>query len=273
MNGQLTQQANRIFISSGDAREGQRNVPEEVPIAFSFRGTSRGVMMATPGDLEDFAYGFCLSEGLIASARDLVSLDIVAVDGGIDLQIRLEPEAMRSVATRQRKMAGPAGCGLCGVETIADALQDLPPVTSEFSLTPAQVSDAVGQLGGRQTLNQLTRAVHAAAFFVPGKGLVAVREDVGRHNALDKLAGHLVREGVDTGRGAVVLSSRVSLELVQKTARLGAPILIAVSAPTALALRVAEGANMTVAAVARGADFEIFTHPERIVGRQRANVA
>lgn len=263
----------RLAVTQEGESAGHRFVAEEVPIAFSFGGTSRGVMMATPADLDDFAYGFCLSEDLIVSASDVLEIAACDVEGGIDLQIRLAPQKMAAVKAHARQIAGPVGCGLCGVESIEEALRGVPPVRSELRLSGTQVAAAVKVLSAHQTLNQKTRAVHAAGFFTPSEGLVSVREDVGRHNALDKLAGHLLRQGADAGAGAIVLSSRVSVELVQKAARMGCPVLIAVSAPTALALRVAEAANITIAAVVRGDEFEIFTHPERISGRSRAHVA
>lgn len=263
----------RLAVSPKGESSGHRFVAEEVPVAFSFSGTTRGVMMATPADLEDFAYGFCLSEDLIAEADDLFGLQARHVDGGIDLQIDLAPEKREAARAHARRLAGPVGCGLCGVESIQEALRGVPRVRSAVTFAPEQISEAVRDMGTRQTLNQMTRAVHAAGFFTPAGGLLGVREDVGRHNALDKLAGHLLRQKADAGAGGVVLSSRISVELVQKSARMGCPLLAAVSAPTALALKVAEAANITIVAVVRGAEFEVFTHPERILGRDKADVA
>ncbi len=253
--------------------QSSRAVPEEVPVALSFRGTTHAVMMASPADLEDFALGFCLGEGLIGAAADIEAIDVVPADGGIDLQIRLAPARQQAFSARRRVLAGPVGCGLCGVDSIAAALPELSPVTSRLVVSTADIAGAVAALAAAQRLNAETRAVHGAGFFVPGVGLVAVREDVGRHNALDKLAGALMRAGVDGATGAVVLSSRVSLDLVVKTVRLGAPLLVAVSAPTALSVEVADRAGITLVAVARGSDFELFSHPDRIGAERRSDVA
>lgn len=252
--------------------DGTRQVPEEVPVAFSFLGSTHAVMMASPADIEDFAYGFCLSEGIIADASQLESLDVVAVDGGIDVQIRLQTAVQDALKSRRRAMAGPVGCGLCGVESIEAALQPVQRVASGAQFSGSDIVAAMAALGGHQPINQATRAVHAAGFFMPGAGMVAVREDVGRHNALDKLIGALLRRGTSGADGFIVLSSRVSLEMVQKTARLGAPLLAAISAPTALALDVAENAGICVVAIARDDAFEIFTHRDCIVMMEASHV-
>lgn len=254
----------RLAIHSGVAAKGQRQVPEEVPVAFSFLGSTHAVMMASPADLEDFAYGFCLSEGIVEHAAQLESLELIQVDGGIDVQIRLKAEVQDALKFRRRTMAGPVGCGLCGVESIEAALQPVQRVAGNPKIAANDIVAAMVDLSAHQPVNKATRAVHAAGFYVPSEGMIAVREDVGRHNALDKLIGVLVRRGIDGARGFVVLSSRVSLEMVQKTARLGAPLLAAISAPTALALDVAEKAGICVVAIARDDGFEIFTHQDSI---------
>jgi len=253
---------------------GMRHVPEEVPVAFSFHGTTHAVMMASPTDLEDFAIGFCLGDGIVTKAAEILEVDIVQVDGGVDLQITLATDQQAQLKTRRRHMAGPVGCGLCGVESIEDVLRPLPEIAAEGqSFTPRDIVDAVALLSQQQPMNQKTRAMHAAGFYIPGEGIVAVREDVGRHNALDKLAGHLARTGQAAREGAIVMTSRVSVELVQKAAIAGAPLLIAVSAPTALALDVAERAGITIAALVRGDAFELFTHPGRISAERSSHVA
>lgn len=263
----------RDAFATGRISAGHRIVPEEVPIAFSFLGTTYAVMMASPTDLEDFATGFCLSEAIIKTPSDIERVDIVEVDQGIDLQIHLVTDLMKSFKATQRNVAGPAGCGLCGVESIDKAMRDLPVVTSGLSLIPADIEKAVTALSRAQHLNRETHAVHAAGLFVPGRGLVAAREDVGRHNALDKLAGSVARQQLDGASGAVVLTSRVSVEMVQKTARMGASVVIAVSAPTRLAIETAQSAGITLVAIARGAEFEIFTHPGRIASKGSTHVA
>ena len=251
--------------SSGGASDAGRDVPEETAIAFSYNRTAHAVMMGTPADLRDFATGFSLTEGLVGSLSDIEELGIVAVPDGIELRMWVASGCMDRLHARRRSAAGPTGCGMCGLESLAQAVRPPPPVRSNLRVSAADVLAAVVALEPAQTLNQITRAVHAAAFVRPGQGLTLLREDVGRHNALDKLAGALALSGEDAGAGMVVMTSRVSVELVQKAARIGAPILVAVSAPTALALRVAEQAGITIVGVARRDGFEVFTHQSRIV--------
>jgi FdhD protein len=242
-----------------------RMVPEETPVAFSYNGTTHAVMMASPADMEDFAVGFSLSEGIISRLDEIDEIAIEEHDEGIDVQIRLSGEAGQELTDRRRRMAGPVGCGLCGIESIEQALKPVASVDRTcLTLTPEDIAQAVKLLSAVQPMHLDTGAVHAAGFYVPGKGIVAAREDVGRHNALDKLAGSLCRSGVEGNTGAVVITSRVSIEMVQKTAIIGASILIAVSAPTALAVRTAQAAGMTLVALVRGDEFDVFTRPERI---------
>lgn len=243
---------------------GQRVLPEEVAIALTYNRASYAVMMATPLDVEDFGLGFSLNEGLIAAPSDLVEVEVVGVELGLELRMTLADAAAERTAERRRRLAGPVGCGLCGVESLEEALRPLPPVSAPLEVTAADVRAALAALGGSQELNRRTRAVHAAGFWRPGRGLVAVREDVGRHNALDKLAGALAHMGESPAEGMIVISSRVSIEMVQKAAMMGAGMLVAVSAPTALAVRSAETAGLTLVAVARDDGFEVFSGPQRI---------
>jgi FdhD protein len=243
---------------------GKRTIPEETAVAFSYEGGSYAVMMATPQDLQDFALGFSLTEGLVASAADLRALDIIEHNNGIELQMWLNEPRGAALQERRRYLAGPTGCGLCGIDSLEEAVRALPQVRSSETFAPAEIMRALDSLGPRQELNRQTRAVHAAAFWHPDRGLVALREDVGRHNALDKLAGALARDGIAAGSGMVLLTSRVSVEMVQKTAVIGAPLIVAVSAPTALAVRTAQAAGITLAAVARSDGFEVFAHSQRI---------
>jgi FdhD protein len=244
--------------------DGMRVIPEEAAIAFTYDGGSYAVMMATPQNLEDFALGFSITEGLAASAADIRQLDIVEHDAGIELRMWLTEPGAAALSERRRHLAGPTGCGLCGIESLDEAVRTPPRVRQGDTFTPAEIMRALDALSPRQELNRQTRAVHAAAFWQPGTGLLAVREDVGRHNALDKLVGALTRDRVPGHSGMVLLTSRVSVEMVQKTAAIGAPLIVAVSAPTALALRTAETAGITLVAVARSDGFEIFTHAQRI---------
>jgi FdhD protein len=240
-----------------------------VAIALSFNGTTQAVMMASPADLVDFAYGFAASEG-IAQAEQIQSVEAVTTPLGIDLQIWVDAHAEARLSARRRTMAGPVGCGLCGIDSLEEALRAAKPVSDRtFTMTPSQVMSAMADLPGHQPLHDATRAIHAAGFWTDT--MVAVREDVGRHNALDKLVGHLCRAGI-APNGAVLLTSRVSIDMVQKVAALGAPILIAASAPTDAALRMADGAGITMIAQARGDRFDLFTHPNRI-SKEAADVA
>ncbi len=240
---------------------GERMLPEEVAVALSFNGTTQAVMMATPEDLVDFGTGFALTEG-IATPGDILSVEVEAHPKGIDVQIWLAPQAEAKLAARRRTMTGPVGCGLCGIDSLDQALRDVPTVVlSPFRMTPAQVMAAVASLPAQQRLHDATRAVHCAAFW--NGTLTHSREDVGRHNALDKLVGAMVRGGTQP-TGAVVLTSRVSIDLVQKVAMLGAPMIIAVSAPTADAVALADSAGITLIALARADRFEAFTHTDRI---------
>jgi len=248
----------------------ERLIPEETAVAFTYNGGTYAVMMATPQDLEDFAVGFSLTEGLIGAPEDIRKFDIVEQaigdhGSGIELRLWLSTPRGAALAERRRHMAGPTGCGLCGIESLAEALRPVPRVNeSHAAFRPDEIMRALEAVGPRQDLNRQTRAVHAAAFWRSDQGLVAVREDVGRHNALDKLCGALARARVAGSAGMVLLTSRVSVEMVQKTAALGAPLIVAVSAPTALATRTAEAAGITLVAIARDDGFEVFTHPHRI---------
>jgi len=266
--------ARRLARHAGILRHGERMVPEEVPVAFSYGGTTHAVMMATPADLEDFAVGFSLNEGIIAKPEDILAIEVVEQGPGIDIQISLADPAADALRLRRRHMAGPVGCGLCGIESIEQALRPVPRIAAtDLRLEGDEIVEAVRDLAQGQILNKATHAVHGAGFYIPGMGLVAVREDVGRHNALDKLSGAVLQAGYRGGDGVIAVTSRLSVEMVQKAASLGSAVLLAISAPTALAIRTAEGAGVTLAALVRGEDFEIFTHADRIVPGAVADVA
>jgi FdhD protein len=254
----------RQIWRAGGASLGNRSLPEETAVALTYNGGTYAVMMATPQDLRDFAMGFSLSEGVINSVADIESLDLVRLGDAVELRMWLnEPEADR-LRERRRHIAGPTGCGLCGIESIAEAMRPAAVVGGGRQFSSAQIMAAMRDLPSRQKLNIETRAVHAAAFWDEASGIVALREDVGRHNALDKLAGALAHSSVVASEGIILLTSRVSVEMVQKSAAIGAPVMVSVSAPTALAVRMAEVAGITLVAVARADGFEVFTHPHRI---------
>lgn len=247
-----------------------RVVPAEVPVAFTFNGTSHAVMMASPTDLEDFALGFALSEGLIGGEAEIESLEILEADlgeaQGFEARMWIGEAPMGRLLERRRRIAGPTGCGLCGIESLDEAMRPVRPVDADLTVPPEVILAALNHLDEAQALGRLTRAVHAAAFVSATGDLRLVREDVGRHNALDKLIGAAARAGLTGRDGFVLVTSRISIEMVQKTAVLGAPLLVAVSAPTALAVATADKAGLTLVAVARRDGFEIFTHPRRIAG-------
>lgn len=258
----------RLTFGSGAGSSGSRALAEEVAVALSFNGSTQAVMMATPADLIDFAYGFALTEG-IATPDEIQSLEVVETPHGLDVQIWLADQAEARLAKRRRTMAGPVGCGLCGIDSLEEATRKMALVpASGFRMSPSQIMAAMAALPLAQPLHDATRAVHAAGFW--SGSLIAAREDVGRHNALDKLVGHLIRNPHD--EGAVVLTSRVSIDMVQKVAALGAPMLIAVSAPTAQAVSLADDAGITLIALARPDRFEAYTHTDRI-SEETANVA
>lgn len=240
--------------------------PEEIPVAIVIDGMSQAVLMATPHDLQDFATGFALTEGMIADPADITGFETVPVETrglpGVEARLWLRPGLSALLLERRRSMIGPVGCGLCGVDSIEAALPQITPVAGSFAMPPEDVARAMAAMSQGQARRRDTPAIHGAGFWDGSRAIV--REDVGRHNALDKLAGALARQGIDGTAGAVVMSSRLSVDLVQKAARIGAPILIGASAPTGLALQWAEAAGLTLIARARGDEFDLFTHPRRI---------
>lgn len=259
--------ADRSRWTLAGSEKGVRRIPEETAIAIVHDASTTAVMMATPADLEDFAVGFSLSEGAINRLEDIREIDVVVQEMGVEIRLWLTASRALDVASRRRRLAGPTGCGLCGIDSLAEAVRAPRVVAaSDMRLDAAALIGAMSDLGDHQPLGRETRAMHAAGFWTPDDGLSVVREDVGRHNALDKLIGARLRAGAsDAGRGVVLLTSRVSVEMVQKAAVLGSPVLCAVSAPTALAVRTAEEAGITLVAVARSDGFEVFTHPHRIL--------
>lgn len=253
----------RVRATDPDGLEAQRTLPEETPVALVYNGGTQAVMMATPADIVDFAWGFTLTEG-IARAGELPEVEVLEHEQGIEARMWLPPEAEGRLAARRRASVGPVGCGLCGIDSLAEAVRPLPALPpGGVTLSPADVRFALGELREWQPLHDETRAVHAAGFWRPGDGILLAREDVGRHNALDKLIGALLRMGVDPASGAIALTSRMSVEMVQKCVVAGTRIVVAVSAPTAHAVRIADAAGLTVASTSRG-EVHVFTHEGRI---------
>jgi len=250
----------------GAVSEQVETIAEETPVALVYNGITHAVMMATPQDLEDFALGFSLTEELIAAPAELERVETVRYSQGIEIQAQVTPEREGVIAERSRRLTGRTGCGICGADSVASVLKTLHPVTSPAPIREAAVRGAMAALASHQTLNAAAGAVHAAGWSRLDGTIELVREDVGRHNALDKLVGALVRRGTDPGSGFVLVTSRASFEMVQKSTRLGAPLMAAVSGPTGLAVRIAQQAGLTLVGFARGTRLTVYTHPERLVG-------
>lgn len=255
--------------------EGSELVADEVPVALSYNGITHAVMLASPLDLEDFALGFTLGERIVRHPREVYDIEVEQTARGIAIAIDIASGAMaRLKATRSARL-GKTGCGLCGVDSLDYFEQEAcmaPPRAQAPSGSQRFAADALhramGELAASQQLHQATGAVHAAGWAGPEGALLCVREDVGRHNALDKLVGALARTGFDPGEGFAVVTSRASFEMVQKAARAGIGLLAAISAPTALAVSMAEGAGLTLAGFVRGGRHVVYSHPQRlIVGR------
>jgi FdhD protein len=241
-------------------------VPEEVPVAISFNGTSHAVMMATPADLEDFAVGFSLAEGLLPNASVIEEVAILPQERGILAAISLPPALAGDIRAPARAMAGRSGCGVCGVESLDQAVRPLqplpqPPADATAQPTAEAIALALRSLPDHQPMNAENRSVHAAAFCRPDGTILFAREDVGRHNALDKLIGAAARQGIALNQGFVVMTSRCSFELVQKAVTVGIPLLATLSAPTSLALELAAQAGLALAARSRGGGVVLFSAP------------
>ncbi|MEX6508187.1 formate dehydrogenase accessory sulfurtransferase FdhD [Jiella sp. M17.18] len=272
MTDATSMQIRSLAYKGGAFASERRNVPAEVAVAISVNGSTHAVMMATPADIRDLGPGLALTERIVSAPSEIERIEIEETGLGIDCRLWLTDEKAATYTARRRQMTGPVGCGLCGVESLELAGRDLPAVPdTALRLSPAELTDAVRAMAREQDLSRLTRAVHAAAFHRPSEGLVVTREDVGRHNALDKVFGHLAARGIDPATGFLTITSRVSVELIQKAAVMGCGLIAAVSAPTALAVAEAEAAGITLVAVVRGDEFEIFTHPQRIAGAPGAD--
>jgi FdhD protein len=242
------------------------SVAEETPVALVYNGLPHVVMMATPQDLEDFAFGFSLTEELIRGPGDLQRVEVVRYSQGIELQVTVSAECEETIAARTRRLTGRTGCGICGAESFSAVMKELHPVPPGPRLAPDTIHRAMRGLAAAQPLNREAGAVHAAGWADLAGEVGLVREDVGRHNALDKLIGALVRRRTDPHAGFVVVTSRASFEMVQKTTVLGASLLAAISGPTGLALRLAQQAGLTLVGFCRPERLTVYTHPDRVSG-------
>lgn len=228
-----------------------RSMAVEAPVSVEVGGIGYAVMMATPTDLEDYALGFALNEGLVETPDQVERIDVHPVEGGWALRLWVPPELKARALERARQRVSESSCGLCGIENIEQVLRPLPPLTARIATDRTAIAGALAALTSHQPLGGATGAVHAAAFCSPAGEIRCVREDVGRHNALDKLIGALARTGIDPATGFILLSARCSYELVEKTVRAGCPMLITLSAPTSLAATRAAQAGLTLVALAR----------------------
>lgn len=240
------------------------SIAREVPVALSYNRLSHVVMMATPSDLEDFGLGFSITEGLIGAAGDLLEIKVVPRPGGIELAMTIPPEWYDRLATQRRNMAGRTGCGLCGAENIEQALRQPSSVANSMQTTHSAVERSVAALERHQPLQADTGAAHGAAWCGLDGTIQRLREDVGRHNALDKLIGSLFRDGFDPSSGFILVSSRASYEMVYKTAAAGVEMIVAVSAPTTLAVEFAERSGVTLIGFARPGRHNVYTFRNRM---------
>ena len=235
-------------------------VVEEVPVALLYNGQPHAVMMATPSDLADFALGFALTEGIVADANEFRLVDCVRSEHGVSLQAAIPQQRFDALHERKRNLAGRSGCGLCGVESLQAATRAVRRLQSDMTTSFEAINDGLRALAAAQPLNRISGGVHAAGF-VHDEGIL-VREDVGRHNALDKLVGAMSAMALE--RGFLVITSRASYEIVHKAASAGIAVVVAISAPTDFAIRIADQAGISLIAFARGGTMTVYTHPHRV---------
>jgi len=251
-------------------RDGQRRVvddwlTEEVPVALEFNGVSHAVMLATPADLEDFGLGFGLAEGIFTSAADLYDCEVRQSAQGLTVEMQVSARCFAALKERRRTLVGRTGCGICGTESLDQVLRPVPLIEPATQIHATAIARAMREMRDHQVLCQATGAVHAAAWCSIDGAVLLAREDVGRHNALDKLIGALAKSEIQREPGFIAVTSRASVEMVQKAAVAGAPLLAAVSAPTALAVETAEAAQMALVGLARQGNLVVYTHAERVV--------
>ncbi|HKS57553.1 MAG TPA: formate dehydrogenase accessory sulfurtransferase FdhD [Steroidobacteraceae bacterium] len=249
---------------AGAIESASDQVAEERPVAFHYYRLPYVVMLATPADLEDFAVGFTLSEGIVGAADEIRGVELVTEADSLAVHLNITGERLSKILQRQRNLTGRTGCGLCGVESVEEAIRHPAPVSEGVRVTSTELHAELARLHTLQPLNQRTGSVHAAAWALPGKGIQVVREDVGRHNALDKVIGSLARAGTDLSQGYFIITSRASYEMVQKAATVGVSLVAAVSAPTALAIDLAVETGVTLIGFARADRHVVYAHPQRL---------
>ncbi|NNM74013.1 formate dehydrogenase accessory sulfurtransferase FdhD [Enterovirga aerilata] len=255
-----------IPLSGAPAETGEREIAVETGVEVSFGGVPFAVMMLTPADLEDFGVGFSLTEGIVERAEEVRRVAVTEEERGIGISIEVAPDRMHNLLARRRSMSGRTGCGVCGIEDL-EALERARPVERGGAFAPvpiAAVARALAELPERQRLGRATGATHAAGFADRNGAILLVREDVGRHNALDKLVGAVLRNGLDPAGGFVVVTSRCSFEMVEKAASLGARLIVAISAPTSLAIERAGALGVALVAIARRDTVTVFHGAEAL---------
>jgi FdhD protein len=254
-----------IFKSDSLENSYQEFVAEETPVAITFNGISHAVMMTTPQDLEDFAYGFSISEGLVKNIDHIFSIEMNQVDQGIELNIEISSEAFMSLKDRRKNLAGRTGCGICGSESLSQIF-----IESENKILNNSLFDlntihrALEKFGDNQIIKNKTGSTHACSLFNNKGDILCTREDVGRHNALDKLIGFSLKTKINLEDTFLVISSRASFEMIQKASFIGCQLIVAISAPTALAVRLANNMNITLAGFAKNKVFNVYTHKNRL---------
>jgi FdhD protein len=249
---------------AGDVELATDYVAEERPVALHYYRLPYVVMLATPRDLEDLGVGFTLSEGIVDAADEIRGVELIRNGDALAVHLNITGERLSNILRRQRNLTGRTGCGLCGVESVEEAIRHPAPVREGVRVTRAEIHAELAKLHSQQALNLQTGSVHAAAWALPSKGIQLVREDVGRHNALDKVIGALARAGTDLSLGYLIITSRASYEMVQKAATVGVSLVVAVSAPTALAIDLATQTGVTLIGFARADRHVVYAHPQRL---------
>jgi len=246
-----------------ETRIEERPLSREIPLALEYNCISHAVMMISPLDVTDFAIGFSLTEGIIDRRDDIIDLKTAPAEKGILVSLEIMPECFNRLDKFKRTLVGRTGCGLCGVDRLDHAIRPLSPITSALKVKAGVIHQSMQNLSKRQVQNKITGALHAAAFVTASGEILCVREDIGRHNALDKLIGHMMQQKINPAEGFALITSRCSFEMVHKCATFGIPILAAVSATTDLALKLAEDSKLTLIAFARKEGMNIYCDPEK----------